>query len=229
MSWLTGWHQAEATRKLLNLFLGFPSRVLPSLWNTDILVEPVHPFNISSHLRPPCRAATHFPSETLFSFSCWLPAWHLSKTQGWQKNILSSSPENLVAFESQAAEHPFCSQRIAGDWDSRWKNDMFSDSPKKSVSRLGWVGSTEPFQSHMKLYFVSVLAHKGYCPASKERAITHIWGAAVSKERWDTPSSSLTRCSHCQPSPHPPNTLPVLSSSVTTGRNRASASVDSLL
>lgn len=227
MSWLTGWHQAEATRKLLNLFLGFPSRVLPSLWNTDMLVEPVHPFTISSHVRPPCRAATHFPSETLFPFLVdYLPGiW--ARPRAGKKN-LKQQPRKSCGLWKPSSRAPLLltkDSRRLGQQTEKWHVQWF---PQEFVSRLGWVGSTEPFQSHLKLYFVSLPAHKGYCPVSKERAITHIWGAAVSKERWDTLSSPLAPCLHCQPPPSP-NTLPVLSSSVTTGRNRASASVESLL
>lgn len=42
---------------------------------------------------------------------------------GLTRKILSSYPNDLVAFERKAAEHPVCSHRIAGDWDSRQKKE----------------------------------------------------------------------------------------------------------
>lgn len=168
MSWLTGWHQAEATRKLLNLFLGFPSRVLPSLWNTDMLVEHVHPFTISSHLRLPCRAATHFSfrnSIFLFLLTTCLAS---EQDPGLAKKYLKQQPRKSCGLWKPSSGAPLLltkDSRRLGQQMEKWHVQWF---PQEFVSRLGWVGSTKPFQSHLKLYFVSLLAHKGYCPVSKE-------------------------------------------------------------
>lgn len=66
VSKLTGWHLAEAAKRRFNLSQVVLQGCSPRS-EVEILVELVH-LLVAHVLRPPCRAAMYFPSETQFSF-----------------------------------------------------------------------------------------------------------------------------------------------------------------
>lgn len=110
VSKLTGWHLAEAAKRRLNLSQVVLQGCSPRS-EVEILVELVH-LLVAHVLRPPCRAAMYFPSETIFFLT---PCLASEQDLGLTRKILSSNPKNLAAFESQAAEHSFCSCRLVRD------------------------------------------------------------------------------------------------------------------
>lgn len=127
------------------------------------------------------------------------------QNQGLTRKASSSSPENLVAFEKEAAEHPFCTQRIMEDRGSKEKNYMFSDTPKNWSQSVRTDGSTEPFQRHVKLYFVSSFTRKVYCPLKEEEQPTYEVQLPVTKTR--APSPVSLHCAHSAHDLLPSHTL----------------------